>query len=67
MDSSKPDSSGEFETTEVLRESYSFCPDHMITDAECRTVKGRELPDERDMHATCDVHGLKCKNYGMYD
>jgi hypothetical protein len=64
FDLSKPDRNGEFETTHLLRQSFSFCPDHMIVDTECRTSNSHES-SLLDVHARCDKKGLHCKNTGM--
>ncbi|XP_063867870.1 uncharacterized protein LOC135104399 [Scylla paramamosain] len=55
-----PDSNGEFESLSEIRKTYSLCPDHYISEVECRPVRGGEV----EPIFTCNKRGAMCRNNG---
>ncbi|XP_071530009.1 uncharacterized protein [Panulirus ornatus] len=53
-----PDTDGEFESLSEIRKKYSLCPDHYISEVECRPVLGGEA----ESIVTCDKKGALCRN-----
>ncbi|KAK3857259.1 hypothetical protein Pcinc_036476, partial [Petrolisthes cinctipes] len=53
-----PNTNGEFESIMEIRKTSDFCPDHYISEVECRPVLGGEM----EPFITCDNSGARCRN-----
>ncbi|KAK7066927.1 Mucin-5B [Halocaridina rubra] len=55
-----PTTEGEFEEVSEIRKIASLCPDHYISEVECRSVRSGDV----ESVVTCDKHGARCRNNG---